>query len=189
MYAERYYWGCATASSSVSWKGQAAIKWNGAMSLVIRMGLVFSPLFFWVHPPFFIWLRCESQLKETYGEKHRTHRRVDMFFLLNYGDSFPSPRMLKCTWLVRILIIPPSHYPIAETFLFLFSFFLFFFSFSVHPFRAVDTDSWQMSEIIIVVIFFLVIYHLPDRMSKALNFNFALFCSEANYACLRLRLP
>lgn len=45
------------------------------MSLVIRMGLVLA-LFFggWGSIlPFLFWLWCESQLKETYGEKHTLH--------------------------------------------------------------------------------------------------------------------
>ena len=117
------------------------------------------------------------------------------WILLNYGDSFSPPRMLQFTRrsgssLFHRVIIPLLKHFCSFFFLLVFFSFLFFF-FSVHPFRAVDTDSWQMSEIIIAVFFFffLVIYHLPDRMSKALNFNFALFCSKANYACLSLRLP
>lgn len=156
MYAERYYWRCATASSSVSWKGQAAVKWNGAMSLVIRMGLVLA-LFLGGGPSSLFYFGCcvnhswrRRMEKNTHFILTQDASQGGHFFLLNCGDSFSPPRTLQCTQLVRILIIPPSHYPIAETFLFLF----FFFFFSVHPFRAVDTDSWQMSEIIIVVIFF-----------------------------------
>lgn len=120
-------------------------------------GAGFSPFFGGGGPSSLFYFGC--------GVNHSWRRRMEKntlfiltqdasqgghFFLLNCGDSFSPPRTLKCTRLVKILIIPPSHYPIAETFLFLF----FFFFFSVHPFRAVDTDSWQMSEIIIVVIFF-----------------------------------
>lgn len=50
--------------------------------------------------------------------------------------------------MVGVLIIPPSHCPIVETF----PFFLFLF-FSGCIQLAVDTDSWQISEIIIVIIF------------------------------------
>lgn len=91
------------------------------------------------------WERCaeiystKSGINEWEQVPHLYHREVMVLWLLFV--------------IVGVSVIPPSHCLIVEAFHFLSVIFNIVFFFSLHPFRALDTDLWQISEIIIIILF------------------------------------